>query len=153
MRSHSKKLVAVLTYGVFLLGCSLLQAEETTAPPKPVSLGEKVRVATSFRASKLAGLNVRDGKGEKLGSVEDLVMDVKTGKISYLAMSFGMTLGLGGKLFAVPYDQVQFDHGKDEMYFIVHIPKDETNKPPVLTRAIGRTSPTRIGRNRSTSIT
>ena len=94
------------------------------------SSGGKVLVAKSFRASKLVGLHVRNMDGEKLGKVEDLVVNVENGKISYIAMSFGGILGLGDKLFAIPYDQVKFDHGQDEMFFVVNMTKEKLQAAP-----------------------
>ncbi len=93
--------------------------------------GEKVGVATAFPVkNKLVGLNVRNPQGEKLGSVEDVVIDLKDGKVHYLAMSFGGVLGIGSKYFAVPLDQVRFNHGKEEMYFVIDVPKEKLEKAP-----------------------
>jgi len=103
----------------------------TFAPAADViPTGEKVHAAKTFRASKLAGLNVRNSAGEKLGKVDDLVINVADGKVTYLAMSFGGILGLGDKLFAIPFSQVKFEHGQDEMYFVVHMDKEKLKTAP-----------------------
>src|SRR5436853_5667634 len=72
---------------------------DRAAPGQPGALhqgGEKMGVATSFPVkSKLTGLNVRNPAGEKLGTVEDIVIDVQDGKSQYLALSTGGVLGIG----------------------------------------------------------
>ena len=42
--------------------------------------------------------------GEHLGKIEDLMIDLENGKVAYAVLSFGGFLGLGNKLFAVPWD-------------------------------------------------
>lgn len=90
----------------------------------------KILVAKTFRASKLTGLNVRNTQGEKLGTVHDLVVSIDTGKIAYVAMSHGGVLGIGDKLFAVPYSELKFDHGKDEMFFVLNMSKEKLEAAP-----------------------
>ena len=48
-------------------------------------------------------MNVRNKQGEKLGTVSDMVIDIPSGKINYVALSVGGVLGVGDKMFAVPY--------------------------------------------------
>jgi len=91
---------------------------------------DKVLVAKTFRVSKLTGLNVRNREGEKLGTVNDLVANVETGKIEYVAISVGGILGVGDKLFAVPFDLLKFDHGQDEMFFVLDMSKDKLMAAP-----------------------
>lgn len=86
--------------------------------------------AVTHRASKLIGMAVRNNQGDKIGSVDDLVVDMKTGRIRYLALGFGGILGLGEKLFAVPMNQVTFEHGTNENYFVLNVTKDELKAAP-----------------------
>lgn len=55
------------------------------------------------RASKIMGTDVHDMKGEKIGSVRDIVINPKTGNIDYAVVSFGGVMGVGSKYFAVPW--------------------------------------------------
>jgi sporulation protein YlmC with PRC-barrel domain len=102
-------------------------ADEKTAKPED---GQKILAAQTFRASKLDGMNVRNMEGEVLGSVSDLVVDVKTGKVQYVAMSVGDFLGLGGKLLAVPFAEFKFDHGQDEQFFVLDMSKEKIAAAP-----------------------
>jgi sporulation protein YlmC with PRC-barrel domain len=89
-----------------------------------------VLVATAFRASALTGLNVRNMQGEKLGTVNDLVVDIRTGKVAYVALSVGGLLGVGDKMFAVPFTELKFDHGMDEMFFVLDMSKEKLQAAP-----------------------
>ncbi|MEX0677403.1 MAG: PRC-barrel domain-containing protein [Pirellulales bacterium] len=90
----------------------------------------KVLVATAFRASALTRLNVRNMQGEKLGTVNDLVVDVRTGKVAYAALSVGGLLSVGNKMFAVPFGELKFDHGMDEMFFVLNLSKEKLEAAP-----------------------
>jgi sporulation protein YlmC with PRC-barrel domain len=91
---------------------------------------QKVLVATTFRASKLMGLHVRNTAGEKLGSVDDLVVNVATGKIDYIAMGVGGVLGVGEKLLAVPFSELKFNFGKDENFFVLNMSAEKIKAAP-----------------------
>jgi len=72
------------------------------------------------RASEIAGMDVRNPAGKEIGSVKDLVIDMKAGEVKYAALSYGGFLGLGDKLFAVPFDALTHSHnvGDDEHFMI-----------------------------------
>lgn len=52
---------------------------------------------------------VRNANGEDLGHIEDLMVDIKTGCIAYAVLSFGGMMGLGDKLFAIPWEALSVD--------------------------------------------
>lgn len=62
------------------------------------------------RASKVEGIEVKNAADQKIGKVEDLVLEVGTGEVRYFALSFGGFLGIGDKLFAVPWEAVMFEY-------------------------------------------
>jgi sporulation protein YlmC with PRC-barrel domain len=101
-----------------------------TEPQAKAASGEKILAAKTFRASKLTGMNVRNLQGEELGTIDDFVIDVRTGKVQYAAMSVGGLLGVGDKLFAVPFAQLKFDHGQDEMFFVLDMSKEKIAAAP-----------------------
>jgi len=53
-------------------------------------------------ASTLEGDEVLNRQGEKLGKVEEIMLDVPTGRIAYAVLASGGFLGIGDKLFAIP---------------------------------------------------
>jgi len=82
--------------------CTL--AVRSAEPPKS---GSSVR-APVVRADQIAGMTVKNPAGQDLGKVEDVVIDIGTGKVRYAAIAFGGFLGVGDKLFAVPFDSLKF---------------------------------------------
>jgi sporulation protein YlmC with PRC-barrel domain len=59
------------------------------------------------RASKIIGINVKNKADEDLGSINDIVFDPRDGRIVYAAVSMGGFLGVGDKLFAVPWEALE----------------------------------------------
>jgi len=60
-------------------------------------------------ADTLTGDEVRNAADEKLGEITDIMLDVPTGRVAYAVMSFGGVLGIGNKLFAIPWSAMQLD--------------------------------------------
>lgn len=63
-------------------------------------------------ATSLIGDDVRNGAGEDLGKIEDIMIDVEAGRVEYAVVSFGGFLGIGDKLFAVPLEAMTLDTEK-----------------------------------------
>jgi sporulation protein YlmC with PRC-barrel domain len=82
--------------------------------------------ATIFRSVDLIGKEVRNAKGESLGKVEDLVINVKDGSIVYAALQYGDTLGFGGKMFAIPPGAMKLSD--DWKTFVLNVNKEEFDK-------------------------
>jgi len=59
-------------------------------------------------SAKIIGCNVENPKGENLGKIEGLMLDLNEGRILYAVLSFGGFLGMGDKLFPVPVDAISF---------------------------------------------
>ncbi len=68
----------------------------------------------TVRASKLIGMEVENPSGKELGSVNDLVIDINTGNVRYAALSYGGFMGLGDKLFAVPWDAFDYQYNRND---------------------------------------
>ena len=60
-------------------------------------------------ASTICSDRVWNNAGEEVGSIEELMIDVNTGQVAYAVLSFGGFLGLGDKLFAIPWNALQLD--------------------------------------------
>lgn len=107
-----------------LLACGLILSWTgfaAAADPRP---SDKVAVAKTFRTSQLHGTEVRNLQGEKLGTIEDFVMNMDTGTINYVAMGTGGVLGLGEKLFAIPFSELQLKFDGSTMFFVVNVAKE-----------------------------
>lgn len=89
------------------------------------------------RAKELTGLNVYNAENESLGEIQDLVIDPAAGKIRYAVLSFGGVMGIGDKLFAVPWHKLSFVPKEStragapkEDYCILDVPKDALKSAP-----------------------
>jgi sporulation protein YlmC with PRC-barrel domain len=79
-------------------------------------------------ASTLAGDHVRNGAGDDLGSIEEIMLDLEGGRIAYAVLSFGGFLGIGDKLFAVPWSALRID--RDEHAFILDVDRETLEIAP-----------------------
>lgn len=80
------------------------------------------------RASKIIGTDVKNSQGQNLGKVKELVLDPETGQVVYAVVSFGGVLGVGDKLFAVPWRVLSWT--RDKEYYILNVDKDTLKKAP-----------------------
>jgi len=60
-------------------------------------------------ANTLLGNDVCNKDGEDLGDIKEFMIDMATGKVAYAVLSFGGLLGMGDKLFAVPWGALKLD--------------------------------------------
>ena len=79
-------------------------------------------------AEALQGDDVFNLQGEKLGSIEDIMLDVSGGKIAYAVLSFGGILGMGDKLFAIPWGALTLD--ADRTCSALDVAKDRLQSAP-----------------------
>ena len=79
-------------------------------------------------ASTLAGDQVQNSAGEDLGRVDEIMIDIPAGKVAYAVLSFGGFLGMGNKLFAVPWSALRID--EDKKHFILDVDKKKLENAP-----------------------
>jgi len=79
-------------------------------------------------AKTLIGDSVVNASAEKLGKIEAIMLDVTTGRVAYAVLSFGGFLGMGAKLFAIPWSALTLDAG--EQRFILNVPKEKLENAP-----------------------
>jgi sporulation protein YlmC with PRC-barrel domain len=79
-------------------------------------------------ASTLTGDDVYNLQDEKLGDVKDIMLDMRTGKVAYAVLSFGGFLGMGEKLFAVPWAALKLD--TDNKRFTLNADKERLENAP-----------------------
>ena len=72
---------------------------QTSEGPGPALMG----------ANTLLGNDVCNADGDELGDIKEFMIDMATGKIAYAVLSFGGLLGMGDKLFAVPWAALKLD--------------------------------------------
>jgi sporulation protein YlmC with PRC-barrel domain len=79
-------------------------------------------------ASSLAGDSVRNAAGEDLGTIDEIMIDIPSGRVAYAVLSFGGFLGMGDKLFAVPWNALKVD--EDEKCFILNVDRQTIEQAP-----------------------
>jgi sporulation protein YlmC with PRC-barrel domain len=79
-------------------------------------------------ADTLLGNDVYNDKDESLGEIREFMVDMASGKIAYAVLSFGGLLGMGGKLFAVPWSALTLDTANKR--FTLNVPKDTLKDAP-----------------------
>ncbi|MGG7056612.1 PRC-barrel domain-containing protein [Nitrosomonas sp. ANs5] len=146
-----RKFLSNLTYLIglsFLLTCVTAQAQQDwekdtnsgTSSDRPSRAdtdqssrnGGKVEfgstnVAYDINAKKLMDMNVVGQDGKKLGKVDDLILSKKD-KIVHAIVSVGGMLGVGGKLVAVPFQDMNINKAKEEA--IIGLSEQELEKAP-----------------------
>lgn len=60
------------------------------------------------RASKIMGTAVKNPNGDKLGEIKDLVLNPDNGQVVYAVVTFGGVMGMGNKLFAIPWQALHW---------------------------------------------
>jgi len=88
-------------------GCLLLASTAFAAETSTTSTATDASFHGTWRASKVVGLSVYNGKNENIGSINDLLMD-KNGSIKAAVISVGGFLGMGSRLVALPYEKIKF---------------------------------------------
>ncbi|MDB5274577.1 MAG: PRC-barrel domain containing protein [Chitinophagaceae bacterium] len=79
-------------------------------------------------ATSVIGDKVENTKGERIGKIKDIMLNIKEGTIEYVVIEFGGFLGMGEKLFAVPFSALKL-HQKNED-FVLDVDKEFMEKTP-----------------------
>jgi hypothetical protein len=63
-------------------------------------------------ATSIIGDKVENPEGDDLGRIDNLMINLYSGRIEYAVLEYGSFLGLGGKLFAIPFTELKVDPAK-----------------------------------------
>ena len=72
-----------------------------------------------LRASQVIGMSVRNAKGENLGQISDMIVDMNSGDVRYAILQFDPGIFQGERLFAVPTTQLRMAADRDDMVYNV----------------------------------
>jgi sporulation protein YlmC with PRC-barrel domain len=104
-------MIAVAFFAMFFMSTAFAQDKSGSMQgssggeiksPKPGG-GQRIN---AFMVEKIIGSRVLNMKGKELGVIKDIVIDIDTGRVLYAVMDFGGFLGMGGKLFPVPWESL-----------------------------------------------
>jgi sporulation protein YlmC with PRC-barrel domain len=79
-------------------------------------------------ADTLIGNDVYSTANESLGTIKELMIEMSSGKISYAVLSYGGFLGMGDRLFAVPWPALKLDTANKR--FILNASKERLKDAP-----------------------
>lgn len=79
-------------------------------------------------ADTLTGDEVVNAAGESLGEIDHIMIDIPSGRIAYAVLSFGGFLGLGDKLFAIPWSALALD--TEQHLFVLNVDKEHLKNAP-----------------------
>ena len=79
-------------------------------------------------ASSVIGDKVHNEKGEHMGIIKDIMLDIATGVIDYYIIEFGGFLGIGVKYFAIPFRLLRVD--AEKKLFIFNQKREILEKAP-----------------------
>lgn len=93
-----------------------------------------------IRAKKVIGTSVKNSAGEKIGQIEDIVLDKLSNNIVYAVVGFGGFLGVNEKYHPVPWSALDYVESEDS--YVVPYTKEQLNAAPAdslekLTRGDG----------------
>jgi len=71
------------------------------------------KVAFGYRTSKLIDTEVQNDKGDKIGEIDDIIIDKQ--KALFAIIEVGGFLGIGGNLIAVPYESLTLNDKGDKI--------------------------------------
>jgi sporulation protein YlmC with PRC-barrel domain len=92
----------------------------------------KLTDGSLIAAEKVNGTDVYNTQGDKLGEVEDIMLDKISGQVAYAVLSFGGFLGLGEKHYPLPWSTLKYDTRKGG--YVVNIDKELLENAPSIDR-------------------
>jgi sporulation protein YlmC with PRC-barrel domain len=72
-------------------------------------MGISAAGSDAIRAKTVIGTTVRDASGEKIGTIEDIVLDKLSNNIVFAIVGFGGFLGMGEKYHPIPWSALKYD--------------------------------------------
>jgi len=103
----------------------MYDASENGGPGPDVRRGPGPEI---MGADTLVGNDVYNEKDENLGDIKEIMLDMRSGQVGYAVLSFGGFLGMGEKLFAVPWNALKLD--TDNKRFVLKVAKDRLKDAP-----------------------
>jgi sporulation protein YlmC with PRC-barrel domain len=94
------------------------KGESTAAGPGPAIMA----------ASTLDSDRVLGSDNQEIGKIKEIMLDVEGGRIAYAVMSSGGFLGIGDKLFAIPWGALTLDTSRK--CFLLNVPSEQVKDAP-----------------------
>jgi hypothetical protein len=82
-------------------------------------------------SDKVEGTAVYNPAGDKLGSIDDLMIDKRSGQVRYAVLEFGGFLGMGTDRYPLPWNMLKYDTDKEG--YVVPLDKSRLENAPRYT--------------------
>src|ERR1700722_7590130 len=79
-------------------------------------------------SEKVEGTSVYNVAGEKLGSIDDLMIDKYSGQVRYAVLEFGGFLGMGSDRYPIPWKMLKYS--TDSGGYVVPLDKTKLERAP-----------------------
>jgi sporulation protein YlmC with PRC-barrel domain len=83
---------------------------------------------SAIRAKKVIGTTVKNTAGQKIGQVEDIVLDKQSNRIIFAVVGFGGFLGMNEKFHPVPWSALDYVESEDS--YVVPFTKEQLQAAP-----------------------
>jgi sporulation protein YlmC with PRC-barrel domain len=80
------------------------------------------------KASSIIGTDVVNTNHKNLGDIKEIVIDPHSGQVAYAVVSFGGFLGMGEKLFAIPFSSFKYEEADN--HYVLDISKERLEAAP-----------------------
>jgi hypothetical protein len=94
---------------------------------------ERDETGNLISSRKVEGTPVYNSKGDKLGSVDHMMIGKCSGRVEYAVMSFGGFLGMGERFHPLPWDVLDYD--TDRGGYVVDIDKERLERAPTFEKS------------------
>jgi hypothetical protein len=92
------------------------------------STHETTRLISS---AKVEGTAVRNSNGDKVGTIKHVMLDKRSGRVAYAAMSFGGFLGMGSDYRTLPWTALRYNERLDA--YELNVTEDQLRNAPLAT--------------------
>jgi len=82
----------------------------------------------AIKSSRVVGTDIYNQGGEKIGVVEDIILDKTSPRIMFAVVSFGGFLGIGQKYHAIPWSLLDYD--EDTGGYVVPLTREVLERAP-----------------------
>ncbi|MDH7797755.1 MULTISPECIES: PRC-barrel domain-containing protein [unclassified Beijerinckia] len=146
-----KSVSAAALLAILAGGSAIAQSAPSTMSQAPASNYVTTYSSSQSLASGIVNKNVYDPKDEKIGEVNDLLLDRSSGAVAAAVIGVGGFLGIGEKNIAVPFQNIKVTMKDDKERLVLNTTKEELKTAPefkVVTPARpGSSAPTAPGLN------
>lgn len=149
MKQKTTFVTTAVSLGLLLASAAFAQSamEDAAGSPAAPDQQEASELSASeephiLKTSELIGYRVINTDGEELGTIKEIVIDPHEARVAYAVLSFGGLLGLGDKLFALPWKTLVLNPDTQTVYLSIEKEKlqdapgfDQTRWPDMASLA------------------